>query len=318
MRAIDHTGKKYGRLTALHFTGKSSSHGRIWRFRCDCGNEIEIGASLAKTGHTKSCGCLLSEVPQKQTMDRAGTRNGRLTFIRFIERDKNGNAVWFAECDCGGTIATSTPYKTRSCGCLQREHARRSKCLKGKRQGRLVFTQRVGHNKHGKIIWEALCDCGRTTQTVKVATVKSCGCLRGEERAKQIRLAAMPPEEKIKAKRAAYRKYRESKKGDPVRQMRMRITHLHVRALKRIGGIKKSPTLEALGYSVDELVAHIERQFLRGMGWHNSSEWHIDHIVPMSTARTVEDVIALNQLSNLRPLWAEDNIRKKDKRIYLI
>jgi hypothetical protein len=82
--------------------------------------------------------------------------------------------------------------------------------------------------------------------------------------------------------------------------------------------IKTSPTFEQLGYSAEDFVAHIERQFLKGMGWHNMSRWQIDHIVPVSEAKTENDVVALNQLSNLRPMWADENNAKKDKRTSLI
>lgn len=85
-----------------------------------------------------------------------------------------------------------------------------------------------------------------------------------------------------------------------------------------VGAIKSSPTFEQLGYSVDQFISHIEKQFLPNMGWHNMKDWHIDHIIPINTAKTIEDVIALNQLSNLRPLWAKDNVRKNYKRTLLL
>jgi len=51
-----------------------------------------------------------------------------------------------------------------------------------------------------------------------------------------------------------------------------------------------------------------------GMGWHNMSEWHIDHIMPLASFNfTGLDDPAVREawaLSNLRPLWAADNIRK--------
>jgi hypothetical protein len=73
-----------------------------------------------------------------------------------------------------------------------------------------------------------------------------------------------------------------------------------------------------LGYTPADLCLHLERQFTPGMGWHNMSEWQIDHIVPMSTARNEGDVIKLNELANLRPLWKEENNRKKDRLEFLI
>ena len=45
----------------------------------------------------------------------------------------------------------------------------------------------------------------------------------------------------------------------------------------------------------------------------NHGEWHIDHIMPLASAKTKEDVIRLNNYINLQPLWAEDNLRKGTK-----
>ena len=79
---------------------------------------------------------------------------------------------------------------------------------------------------------------------------------------------------------------------------------------------------EHLGYSVAELHAHLERQFVGGMGWHNMGRWHIDHIVPVSsfTFRTPDDpeFRQAYALTNLRPVWARTNLRKGRRRIYLV
>lgn len=72
-----------------------------------------------------------------------------------------------------------------------------------------------------------------------------------------------------------------------------------------------------LGYSIDELRVHLERQFVKGMGWENMGVWHIDHIVPLSSFTiSGPDDPELRRawaLPNLRPLWAKDNIRKGAK-----
>jgi hypothetical protein len=41
--------------------------------------------------------------------------------------------------------------------------------------------------------------------------------------------------------------------------------------------------------------------------------WHLDHIVPISTAKSEEDVKQLSHYSNIQPLWAEDNLKKSNK-----
>lgn len=85
-------------------------------------------------------------------------------------------------------------------------------------------------------------------------------------------------------------------------------------------GGRKWETL--LGYSLDELIAHIERQFVRGMIWENISKWHIDHIVPQAsfsyTSAEEPEFKACWALTNLRPLWAHENQSKSAKRLYLL
>lgn len=89
-------------------------------------------------------------------------------------------------------------------------------------------------------------------------------------------------------------------------------------ALASVGAVKRGRTFDMLGYTPAELKTHLERQFKKGMNWENRHLWEIDHIIPISTAKTEDDVIALNQLSNLRPLWAEKNNEKKDKILSLL
>lgn len=90
-----------------------------------------------------------------------------------------------------------------------------------------------------------------------------------------------------------------------------------------LSGLKRgASTWQLLGYSRQELMNHLERQFLPGMSWENYGEWHVDHIQPLSsfrfTGRDCPEFKAAWGLSNLRPLWARDNILKKDSRTHLL
>lgn len=90
-----------------------------------------------------------------------------------------------------------------------------------------------------------------------------------------------------------------------------------------LGGSKRRVTWQRLvGYTVDELMRHLEKQFLKGMTWENRGEWHIDHIVPRSSFKySSPDDEAFKQcwaLSNLRPLWSVDNMRKGAKSHFLV
>lgn len=89
--------------------------------------------------------------------------------------------------------------------------------------------------------------------------------------------------------------------------------HIRVR-----GYTKRSRTHEILGCSWDFFKLHIEKQFHKGMTWGNRSDWHIDHITPIAIAKTECEVLALNHFTNLRPIWAKDNLSKGAKITHLI
>jgi hypothetical protein len=83
--------------------------------------------------------------------------------------------------------------------------------------------------------------------------------------------------------------------------------------VKRLLKYKRTSTVIGnLGCSVSELKRHLESKFLPGMTWDNWSirGWHIDHIVPLSSAGTKEELIKLCHYTNLQPLWWKDNISK--------
>lgn len=100
---------------------------------------------------------------------------------------------------------------------------------------------------------------------------------------------------------------------DPIFKLRLysRIRINQLLKQKRDKGIEKF-----LGYTMEQLKEHLEKQFLDGMTWDNYGEWHIDHIKPVSKTilfGTIEEVKESSKLENLQPLWAIDNIKKGNK-----
>lgn len=77
-----------------------------------------------------------------------------------------------------------------------------------------------------------------------------------------------------------------------------------------------------VGYTVGDLMRHLERQFLPGMTWENRGRWQIDHIRPASSflfeSSSDPQFRECWALTNLRPLWSPDNRKKWDQRIYLV
>lgn len=114
---------------------------------------------------------------------------------------------------------------------------------------------------------------------------------------------------------ALYQKIKDS----PWLSMNFRLRAGLSHALRLMGsGPKTGRTMNVVGCSHEQFRVHIEKQFLKGMTWENRDQWHIDHITPISKATCEEDVIALYHFTNLRPMWASDNIRKSNKEMFLI
>ena len=84
--------------------------------------------------------------------------------------------------------------------------------------------------------------------------------------------------------------------------------------LKERGVKKTNKTFSLLGYTIEELMTHLEKQFTEGMTWDNYGEWHVDHIRPMTSFNfTSSDDPEFKEcwdLSNLQPLWWNDNLSK--------
>jgi hypothetical protein len=83
--------------------------------------------------------------------------------------------------------------------------------------------------------------------------------------------------------------------------------------LKKNEITKKNRTFELVGCNPNELKEFLEKKFVDGMCWENYGKWHIDHIIPLSSAKTEEEIYKLCHYSNLQPLWATDNLRKSNK-----
>lgn len=85
---------------------------------------------------------------------------------------------------------------------------------------------------------------------------------------------------------------------------------------------KNASWTKLVDYTIDDLRRHLERQFTKGMSWDNFGEWHIDHIVPIArfTFYSADDEQFRQcwSLTNLRPLWARENMTKGSRRELLL
>lgn len=164
---------------------------------------------------------------------------------------------------------------------------------------------------------------------------------RAEDSSLRLRIAERERSDKVVAYRKAYKARPERKERE--RELRQR-DHIKSRHRQRAReeratakgslnnrmscGIRQAilknrrSWISLVGYSLADLMDHLEKQFLPGMGWHNFGEWHVDHIVPIKdfTYSSPDDLEfkACWSLGNLRPLWGPDNIKKSDQRIFLL
>jgi hypothetical protein len=83
--------------------------------------------------------------------------------------------------------------------------------------------------------------------------------------------------------------------------------------LKSVNIIKTNKTMLMVGCSPEFLKEHLEKQFKNNMTWDNYGEWHIDHIIPLSSSKTEEEIYKLIHYTNLQPLWARENLIKSNK-----
>jgi len=113
---------------------------------------------------------------------------------------------------------------------------------------------------------------------------------------------------------------RERLKINPVFRLAKSVRSAINKSFKSISNKKNTKTSLILGCSFDEFKKYIENKFDSWMNWDNYGTynvdgirtWQIDHIVPISTAKTIEDVIRLNHFKNLRPLCSKENLDKSD------
>ena len=110
------------------------------------------------------------------------------------------------------------------------------------------------------------------------------------------------------------KKYKRNRiKTDPLFKMCCNLRTRTSQAFKSKYWKKNNTTKDLLGCTFEVAKQHIERQFTKGMNWDNYGEWHIDHIIPLASAKNEQEMCNLCHYTNLQPLWAEDNLRKSDK-----
>lgn len=111
---------------------------------------------------------------------------------------------------------------------------------------------------------------------------------------------------------------RHKVKNDPMFALIGRVRARLNEVFRVNGYTKRSRTHDIIGCSYEFLRGYIESKFVDGMTWENRNLWHIDHIIPLSSAKCEMDIIKLSHYTNLQPLWAEDNQKKSNRIDFVI
>jgi hypothetical protein len=111
--------------------------------------------------------------------------------------------------------------------------------------------------------------------------------------------------------------YHERHKDDPEYKILQALRTRLYNAVSLKKNIRSEKTKVLLGCSVENLKKHLETQFTNGMTWENfgNDGWHIDHIIPCAffdLTKPSHQKVCFNY-QNLQPLWAKDNLSKRDK-----
>ena len=102
--------------------------------------------------------------------------------------------------------------------------------------------------------------------------------------------------------------------SDPLYKLKHNIRVRILKFMKSIDLKKTNKTFLIVGCSPEFLKSYIENKFSDGMSWDKfGKEIHIDHIIPLSSAKNKEEVFKLCHYTNLQPLWLVDNLKKSNK-----
>jgi hypothetical protein len=105
------------------------------------------------------------------------------------------------------------------------------------------------------------------------------------------------------------------KKTDYLFKLKLLIRTSITNCIKKRGYTKNTKTYKILGCSYEEFKLYLESKFEFWMNWDKHGKyngefyygWDIDHIIPISSADTEDDIIRLNHYTNLQPLCSKIN-----------
>jgi hypothetical protein len=120
--------------------------------------------------------------------------------------------------------------------------------------------------------------------------------------------------DKIRETKRNYERTRKT--NDPLYKLISNFRTAIYQVLKENNVEKNGRYFEVLKYSPQQLIDHLESKFTSDMSWDNYGKWHVDHILPITSFEINEigddEFMKCWGLSNLQPLWGDENIRKSN------
>ena len=145
---------------------------------------------------------------------------------------------------------------------------------------------------------------------------KKCREQQNDYRLNNIERERLRCSEWIRNNRDHINKYKKQiRDNDPIVKIKDNVRRRMNHFFKSNDVQKNNKTFDIVGCSPQSLREHLESQFVEGMTWDNYGKggWHIDHIIPLSSADGEERIYELCHYSNLQPLWEEENLSKGSK-----
>ena len=116
--------------------------------------------------------------------DLTGKKFGRLTVLKYLSTNKDGDNYWECQCDCGRICKAYEPalLDNRKIDCGKHN---KFVDLTNFKYGKLTVIKKTNEKtKDNKILWLCQCKCGNTitlqTYAILSGRTRSCGCLRPE------------------------------------------------------------------------------------------------------------------------------------------
>ena len=119
-------------------------------------------------------------------------------------------------------------------------------------------------------------------------------------------------ESRKESNRIYRRKYKkERKETDILFKLKENLRNRLYYALKAKRWNKTSHFNEYIGCSQEVFLNHLKSQFYSEISWENYGKvWELDHIIPLTIAKTEEEIYKLSHYTNLKPILIEDHLEK--------